>query len=188
MQELIGFSGYARVGNDTAANILVEEYGFTRLAFADALRNALYALNPIVAKVNWHEGYEHLQEIINYYGWDGYKSTPYSDEIRRLLQRFGTDAGRNIIGQNVWVQATLENLPGGKYVVTDCRFPNEAEYITERYDGIIIRVERPGIGPINDHYSEVALDDCDFYCHLKNDGNIGQLRKSIKEVYEKWMK
>ncbi len=42
---LIGFAGAARSGKDTAASFLVER-GWQRKAFADPVRNMLYALNP----------------------------------------------------------------------------------------------------------------------------------------------
>ena len=45
---IVGFSGYARCGKDTAADHLVEHYGFEHRGFADKLREALYALNPII--------------------------------------------------------------------------------------------------------------------------------------------
>ena len=40
--EIVGLSGYARSGKDEAAKVLVEEFGFTRVAFADKLREVLY--------------------------------------------------------------------------------------------------------------------------------------------------
>ena len=43
---VIGLTGYAGSGKDTLANILVEEYGFTRIAFADKTKEFLYDLNP----------------------------------------------------------------------------------------------------------------------------------------------
>jgi hypothetical protein len=45
--ELVAFSGYARSGKDTAADALLP-LGFQRVAFADKLRECLYALNPTV--------------------------------------------------------------------------------------------------------------------------------------------
>ena len=45
---IIGISGYATAGKDTIGEILVENHGFRRIAFADKLREVLLALNPIV--------------------------------------------------------------------------------------------------------------------------------------------
>ena len=45
---IIGLSGYAQVGKDTVANILVEHYGYTRIGFADIIRKAAYILDPLI--------------------------------------------------------------------------------------------------------------------------------------------
>jgi hypothetical protein len=55
---IIGLSGYARSGKDTVAELLVLNYGFKRMAFADGIRESLIALNPIL-----HDGHR-LNEIV----------------------------------------------------------------------------------------------------------------------------
>lgn len=171
--EIIGLSGYARVGKDEAAKVLVEEFGFTRVAFADKLRDVLYALNPLVhpTKENYftnHKTPTTLQEVIADWGWDGYKESIYSDEIRRLLQRLGTEAGRETLWDSIWVDAALTGHPeDAKLVVTDCRFPNEAQAIKER-GGQVVRISRDGVGPANAHASETSLDDWNFDYKIEN--------------------
>ena len=89
--------------------------------------------------------------------------------VRQLLQEVGTDAMRNVIHPNIWVNALMSdykpvvcknrcrkqtlgnpeqctceedcinNLPN--WVITDCRFPNELKAIQEK-QGITIRVNR----------------------------------------------
>jgi len=178
--QIIGLSGYARSGKDEAAKVLVEEFGFTRVAFADKLREVLYALNPIVG-FGWYDQSMHyhaeepiyVQNIIDQVGWDGYKSTEYGTEIRRLLQRLGTEAGRQTMWDDIWVDAALTGLSeDARVVVTDCRFPNEAEAIKER-DGYVVRVNRKDNGPAKDadgnvHKSETSLDDWKFDYTLTN--------------------
>jgi hypothetical protein len=164
--ELVAFSGYARSGKDTAADALLP-LGFQRVAFADKLRECLYALNPTVKGLLDNHGnpifiINTIKELIDSRGWDGYKESPWGPETRELLQRLGTEVGRNILGENIWVDATLNNLdPNGKYVVTDCRFVNEADAVRNR-GGKIYRICRQGIGPANSHPSETSLDDYDF--------------------------
>lgn len=175
--EIIGLSGYARCGKDAAAEVLVSKYGFTRVAFADKLRECIYQLNPVVTvKPYFNWGTEppngmtrvFLQEVIDVYGWDGYKETEYGPEIRRLLQRLGTEAGRDLLGDNIWVDAALTGHPtDAKIVVTDVRFPNEAERIKE-LGGLLVRVSRPGVKAVNAHASETSLDDWDFDYTLEN--------------------
>lgn len=192
--EIIGLSGFARSGKDEAAKVLVEEFGFTRIAFADKLREVLYALDPIVVADSRHHGpvpepdysgtaYRRLQDIINTYGWDGYKTSPFSNDIRRLLQRLGTEAGREVLGTNIWVDSTLNNLdPNGSYVVTDARFYNEFDAIRSR-GGVIWRVERKGLGPLNDHASEMeAVGYPHFELTILNDGTVEEYHSKVRNL------
>jgi dephospho-CoA kinase len=57
---IIGLSGYARSGKDTAADHLVNEYGFTRYSFAAPMKEAMYRLNPIVHSDQIAVSYTHL--------------------------------------------------------------------------------------------------------------------------------
>src|SRR6478609_11250458 len=159
--EIIGLSGFARSGKDEAARVLVEEYGFVRVAFADKLREVLYALNPIV-DMGFDDFLElqpvYVQEVIDAYGWDGYKETEYGTEIRRLLQRLGTEAGRQTLWDTIWIDAALDTVSANKVVVTDARFYNEFDAVRER-GGVIWRIERDGVGPANSHASEMEAID-----------------------------
>lgn len=179
---IIGLSGYARSGKDSVADILVEEYGFIRLAFADKLRQALYALDPTV--ISEYSVPHNLQWVIDQWGWDGVKETGFGPEVRRLLQRMGTEAGRNVLGENVWVNAAaLDVGESGNYVFTDCRFINEARVIVGKH-GEVWRITRPGVGPANDHISEIGLDNYGFSRIILNDQDLDTLRLKVKEAYE----
>lgn len=181
--QLIGLSGYARSGKDEAAKVLVEEYGFKRIAFADKLRDFLYALNPIIGSdVDPYEFWT-VKQAIDYYGWDGYKATEWGRDIRSLLQRLGTEAGRNTLWDSIWIDAALHDLDEqGRYVVTDARFPNEADAIVSR-GGIIARITRSGVGPANQHASETSLDDYPFTDRLNNDSTLADFQESVRAWY-----
>jgi hypothetical protein len=188
--ELIGLSGYARSGKDEAAKVLVEEFGFRRVAFADKLKQFLYALNPMVdveyeviddkALRRGTARKRRVQEVIDAFGWDGYKETQYLDEVRGLLQRTGTEGGRETLWDSIWVDAALgfEGLDD-KIVVTDCRFENEAKGVIDR-GGQVWRVNRKGIGPANDHISEVGLDDWPFDLILENNSSLKDYHERIR--------
>lgn len=187
---LIGLSGYARSGKDTAAEVLVEQYGFTRIAFADKLREVLYKLNPVVGfqgnvyKMTTFPA--RVQDVIDQHGWDGYKETEYGAEIRSLLQRLGTEAGRETLWDSIWVDAALANLsPEGKYVVTDCRFPNEAQAVLDK-GGEVWRVSRRGVGPANLHPSETSLDGWSFDKQLINDSSKEEFVEQVSQKYYDW--
>jgi hypothetical protein len=139
---------------------------------------------------------------------------------RKLMQLVGTECGRNIIHPDVWVNATMvdyikaESLDGNypskdivfsrpNWVITDVRFPNEAQAITDR-GGINIRIQReldcevcgltkherrgklcneitcPNGRP--QHESETALDLYKFDYIINNDDTIEELIERVKEI------
>jgi hypothetical protein len=183
---IIGLSGYARSGKDEAA-VALQQIGFKRVAFADKLREVLYQLDPLIAPTPEKYFVEaknpvRLKEVIDDYGWGTYKETRYATEIRRLLQRLGTEAGRQTLWDSIWVDAAFAGLaPEDNVVVTDCRFPNEAEAVKER-DGEVWRITRAGVGPANSHASETSLDDWDFDVSIMNDGSLEDYHGLVREL------
>lgn len=172
---VIGLSGYARSGKDTIGHFLGER-GYVRASFGDHIRTALYTLNPLVGEDR------RLADVIDTYGWEQAKVE--RPEVRELLQRLGSEVGRDLIDQNVWVDLTLRNLPdGANVVVTDCRFPNEAD-VVKRLGGEIWRVMRPGHGPANNHPSEVGLDSWAFDRVFVNDTTREELRERVLGVID----
>lgn len=159
---LIGLSGYAKSGKDTAAQALTA-IGWQRLAFADAVRESLLAIDPVVE----HE-HARVSELVNDIGWDDSKKI---GEVRQLLQRTGTEAGRNIHGPDCWIDIVAKQLIGQPTVITDCRFANEFALIRQR-GGIVVQVVRPGVGPVNEHVSE-QLPEPDL--RIVNNGTIEDL-------------
>jgi len=171
---IIGLSGYATSGKDTVAKILIEDYGYTRIAFADPIREAVYILNPIVK-----DGFR-VQGLVDVYGWEVAK-TDYP-EIRRLLQVFGSELGREKFGNNFWVNQALFGIgnANSKVVITDVRFPNEASAIKMYESAQVWRITRPGIQPVNTHISETALDSYAFDHTIVNDAGLNDLQQTIK--------
>jgi hypothetical protein len=112
--------------------------------------------------------------------------------VREFLQRLGTDALRYGLHENAWVNALMSDYKGIDYnddeqpelpnwIITDTRFSNEADAIREK-DGVLIRVERPGVKPINDHPSEIGLDHYKFDHVIKNNGSIQELADQVKSI------
>lgn len=187
--EIIALSGYARSGKDEAAKVLVEEHGFIQVAFADKLREMLYALNPLISV--WRDwdgepGPVYVQDVIDRYGWGSYKETAYGTEIRRLLQRLGTEAGRQTLWDSIWIDAALTGLPeDARVVVSDARFFNEFDAVRER-GGYVWRIDRPGVGPVSDHASETEAPKYEkFSLFLENDGTLEEWHALISEQYTK---
>jgi hypothetical protein len=128
--------------------------------------------------------------------------------VREFLQKLGTEAMRDGLHENVWINALFADYKHSKtcnckkgcrcahdlpnWIITDMRFPNELEAVVER-KGITIRVVRPHgytnphTGeykemPLSYHPSETALDDAEFDYEIINDGTIEDLIEKIKEI------
>ena len=144
----------------------------------------------------------------------GFKKRDMSSEwgmtYREFLQKLGTEAMRDGLHTNVWVNALFADYKGlvkewdefgndllveyPNWVITDMRFPNEMEAIEER-GGITIRVERPKPREmflmnattvidtrIPEHPSETALDDARFDYVIDNDGTLDELVQKVKDI------
>lgn len=102
--------------------------------------------------------------------------------VREFLQKLGTNGLRMGLHDNVWVNALMADYDKeSNWIITDTRFPNEAKAIKDK-GGVIIRVNRPGVEPINDHPSEVGLDNWDFDYKLVNHSDIFDLKETVKGI------
>ena len=194
----IGLTGFAKSGKDTVGKILVEDYGYIRASFADVLREALYRLNPTINVVDtagfpsftfesaiphYPEQLWTLRDLVDEEGWDEAKTR--HPEVRRLLQVMGTEVGRQLLYEDVWVDAVLMKLdPLQKYVFTDVRFSNEAFGIRQFFFNAggaqIWRITRPGIGPVNGHASEAGLLDEEVDWTFDNNSDLEYIRASVR--------
>ncbi len=148
----------------------------------------------------------------------GHRNVPVYGEpeqpmfVREFLQKLGTEAMRDGLHTNVWVNALFadyihtkncgcekncrceHDLPN--WILTDMRFPNEMKAVVEK-GGATIRVVREKLpikhsktGKIHllsreaftEHSSETALDDAEFDYEIINDGSIEDLVEKVKEI------
>ena len=179
---IIGLSGYAQTGKDTVAEHIVKSYGYKRVAFADPIRQALYKLDPKI-RIDEMTGAS-LANAVDHMGWEEVKKL--SSDARELLQRFGTEVGREMFGQDFWVDQAFRGVSKfNKIVFADVRFPNEFRAIKSR-EGIILRIVKPGTAAVNYHVSETALDNHSFDATIVNDGSKEDLYKKIDDVIRKY--
>jgi hypothetical protein len=122
-----------------------------------------------------------------------------SMSVRQFLQELGTDACRNGLHPNVWVNALMadytptqvqwsdgpvggyEDGPMPNWVITDTRFPNEAKAIKDA-GGMVVRVERSGVKATNAHPSETSLDNWEFDYVIHNNKSVNDLSKEVKAL------
>jgi len=120
-----------------------------------------------------------------------------SQSTRSLLQKYGTENGRNVYHEDIWIRSIdtlisiqLERLKKFDhnylpvFIISDVRFINEYKYI-ESNNGIIIRIDAPNrslqrilkesnndpeiIKQIKSHKSETELDHYQFKYLIDND-------------------
>ncbi len=177
----IGIAGRKRSGKDTVAKIFVE-MGYERRAFADPLKEMALAIDPIV---HWQRQPDPgimtftLSEIIERYGWEVAKEE--FPEVRRFLQRLGSEGVRGTFGPDAWVDLMFPIFR--PTVITDVRFPSEVDAIRSRGRGVVIRVVRPGYDG-DDHQSERALDDVDLPV-VVNDSTIEELWRRAENAVQR---
>ena len=175
MTLLIGIMGKARSGKDTAADALQREFNLHRYAFADPLKDML--------EVVFGDKFRHgdREQPIEWLG----KSPS------QLMQTLGTEWGRDLVHPDIWQllahQRWLEKQAAGQgMVVSDVRFPNEANWIQEQ-GGLIIEVVRPGVEGVNHHVSENALEDVGLREVVVNDGSKESLEQEVVDIVSAYL-
>ena len=169
---LIGLTGPPASGKDEVARYLIEAHGFKRVAFADEIRRAALVLDPYVGESR------RLSEIVGDHGWDYCKSNWL--EVRRLLQVLGTELGRDLHGQDVWVDMVFDAVhqldAGQPIVITDVRFHNEAAAVRS-HGGRIVRLNRSSPSPdvVMAHLSEVESAGISPDYVIPNPGDLAEL-------------
>ena len=117
-----------------------------------------------------------------------YMGVDWDMTYREFLQKLGTEAMREGLHTNVWVNALFADYKPPKmsqynpsnWIITDMRFPNELEAVEER-KGITIRVVRPGT-TTGTHPSEIALDGHTMHYEIINDGTIEDLVEKVRQI------
>ncbi|MFD7257812.1 hypothetical protein [Streptomyces sp. NPDC059874] len=179
----VGLIGKARSGKDTVAKRLGERWAYTRVAFADPLKEMALDLDPLIPTTPgiWVR----LSTLVRDTGWEYAKDT--YPEVRRLLQRMGQTVRRQDAG--FWIDAALSkvdvadswNLP---VVVTDVRYENEAQALLNR-GFALIRVVRPDAGLTDGnegHESEIALESYATALTIGNTGSLADLNNIVDHL------
>ena len=188
---VVSFAGYAGVGKNTAADALLnakpEEVGgrvFVSIAVADAIKDALLAVNPFVGP----EGSCYpLADWAVDAGWDETHRMP---EVRCMLEALGA-WGRNI-DPYFWAKLAARRVAsavgaGYSVVVTDVRHLNELDLLLDvREDFLLctLLVQRPDVGPVSDN-ERVATqwfdDEIDYSLDhvLVNDSTPDALKRKV---------
>ena len=163
----IGLHAKKRAGKDTLARMISDRWNYGVVAFADPLYAALRAMFP-----NIHPGcWEDRNIPISYLG----------KSVNQLLQTLGTEWGRNLVAEDVWVKMasiaagdTQRRFGREGIVFSDVRYENEAEFIIAN-GGKVICIEAGRGVKINEHSSEQGIPDKYIHARITNDSTFETL-------------
>lgn len=165
---IIGTIGFIGSGKGTVADILVEKKGFTKLAFADAVKDATAAIfgwPRALLEGDTDESRKFREEMDP---WWSEKTGKYITP-RYMLQLMGTEAGRDVFHPDLWILALEKKLAMYQNVViSDVRFPNEIDFI-QRMGGFVVRVKRG--------------DDPEWYNAALDDNNTNNIQTGTMSIY-----
>lgn len=169
------YSPAAQSGKTTIAKFL-QERGYTRLPFAQPMRDML---SVMLSDLGYSE--EHIAHHL--YVDKEAVVAELGVSARHLLRTLGTEWGRECVSPSVWLDVWLAKARRKSFVVVDdVRFTNEAELI-RLLGGEVWRITRPGVVRNTEHASEGGLDEWEhFTCDIVNSGSISDLLNGLPKV------
>jgi hypothetical protein len=137
---IVGVVGFLGSGKGTVGDLLVAEHKFSKMAFADPLKDATAAIfgwprNMLEGDTAESRAFREAPDAF----WSerfGFEVTP-----RWALQTLGTEGVRNVLHDSAWVCSFERRRTADNVVVVDTRFPNEIAKIKE-LGGFIVRTVR----------------------------------------------
>lgn len=170
---IIGLCGAAGAGKSTVADRLVAAHGFQHASFADPIYEAVSAISGMPVKSL--KDRRNKESVIEWLG-----VSP-----RMLLQTLGTEWGRNMVRQDIWIQSALRRI-GGDVVFSDVRFDNEAEAIVDRGGEVWLVLGRAAdLGGAASHSSEAGVS-AKYVCRtLHNCGQVSDLYAAVDCAYDR---
>lgn len=191
MATIIGLTGRKQAGKDTTALSLIEQNGFKRLAFADAVKDIVQILNPIINVSINEDGEAEALHVV-----DALATGMNLDEIKETYQLYrnfmtalATDSVRKY-DPEFWIKIVLNQLddPNGRYVITDVRFPNEAFALRGRADDSVqlwhVQSDRAEASPAV-HESEMWAGNLNEDETLHNNGTLEELQLQIDALAQR---
>ena len=210
---LISISGKAGVGKNTVANIIqrlcLSNNGnmYIQKSFGYKIKQiASILLNIPIEKFEEQD----FKKTLLGEEWGTIKENPLNSiapfkdikfneliSVRQFLQKLGTEAMRNGLYDNVWINSLFSSYTKNScWIITDCRFKNELAAIKEK-KGLTIRITSSYIkysdgsyrakskmmgDHENEHISETDLDNSKFNYIIENNSTLEELTKKIKEI------
>ena len=175
----IALAGYAGSGKSTVARAVAAELSRTGAAWetesiAEPLRAMLAALDPIVST----DG-RRWRDVVEEVGYTAAKAA-YGGEGRRLLQRLGSDALRDVLGERTLLDLFEARTAGRRVVVDDLRLPIEVDAVCAGGRGLVVWLDRHGAR--SDGHATESLDPGLCTARVSNDGPVDETVAAVLGV------
>lgn len=174
---IFGFTAHAGAGKDTAAQVLVDSFGFTDVKMSNPLKEMLRTLyrcagldeETIESKIEGHLKEEPCEILMG--------KTP-----RYAMQKLGHE-WRNLFGAELWSRIWTSRVASLEepVVCTDIRYPHEVDALKE-LGGILVKIERPGLEVDLSHASERGIPLLEADVVLTNSGTIQHLHDQVQRL------
>ncbi len=167
---IVAFGGPKFAGKSTAAKLLLTS-GYHLISFAAPLKDMLLTFGLTKADL--------VDPVL--------KETPHpllgGKTPRWAMQSLGTDWGRQMIWDDIWVNLTRVRVQklvadGIGVVFDDCRFDNEAIPLLG-LGGVIVEVTRSGCAYSPGHKSEAGLSRSHITTSITNDGTTEEMHARL---------
>jgi hypothetical protein len=210
---LIAFGGKKEHGKDAAADMLVHHRQYVKTFMSEPLTAAVSLIGPRGPWVRLdHDelGYAGAGEFVRYADLVeavGYTQAKEHRDAREYLQGLGTEVGRKMFHEDVWVDIAREKIQqaraaGSPVCITGIRYQNELELV-HSLGGHTVWVERTSwpekpahplteaidaaLGEQEDttatHSSETSLSAEDFDIFLENAGTLKHLQVNVLALH-----
>ena len=171
---VVGLTGPIGSGKDTLALGLVEKLGAVRIKFADPLYKMATALDSAI-----HPDMAHADKDGPLWGMEGLPTR------RRVMETLGTEWGR-ALHTSLWIDAAKQAIGQANtdlVVVSDVRFPDEAEYI--RSVGVLVHLFPNWECQRTGHVSDARLEKHgqDVILPLSN-GKVADGLKGLQQIID----
>lgn len=212
---LICLSGKSRCGKDTLSDVLVKDFRYVKVAFADCLRELCSQVFDLDRNIFTDDDKkevtfthpirldeEHLGLILSYIEnrLDYNVSKESKDKMlllvgtemttpRKLLQTIGTDLVRDCIDPDFWVrmlERRIENL--ADVVISDARTSNERAWARSR-NALMCLINRPNVQSKDSHKTENDLgEESEYNLIFNNDDSLNRFRIDVNGFFNNYLR
>jgi len=183
MKNIISLSGLIGSGKDLMGEYLNKKYGFEQFSFAGNLKDIisiLFGWDRYLLEGKTEES-RNFRETVDEWWSEKLKIENFTP--RKAMQLLGTELFRKNFNQQIWIFSLIKKLEktntnNSKYVITDCRFLSEYNFLKE-INCFFVLIERP---PLPVWYEELMKINSVYENKIENK----EKNKREKEIIQKY--